>query len=43
MDALKALDGTDIKVSFTGAMSPFVICPVYDDQILQLIFPVRTY
>jgi DNA polymerase III subunit beta len=43
MDALKALEGTDIKVSFTGAMRPFVIRPFQDDSILQLILPVRTY
>lgn len=43
MDALKALEGTDIKISFTGAMRPFVIRPFQDDSILQLILPVRTY
>jgi DNA polymerase-3 subunit beta len=43
MDALKALEGTDIKVSFTGAMRPFVIRPFQDESILQLILPVRTY
>ena len=43
MDALKALEGTDIKISFTGAMRPFVIRPVHDETILQLILPVRTY
>ncbi|CAH0344885.1 DNA polymerase III subunit beta [Bacillus sp. CECT 9360] len=43
MDALKALEGTDIKVSFTGAMRPFVIRSLHDDTMLQLILPVRTY
>ncbi|MDP4084680.1 MAG: DNA polymerase III subunit beta [Bacillota bacterium] len=43
MDALKALEGTDIKISFTGAMRPFLITPLHDDSILQLILPVRTY
>ena len=43
MDALKALEGTEIKISFTGAMRPFVIRPMHDDSILQLILPVRTY
>lgn len=43
MDALKALEGTEIKVSFTGAMRPFVICPLHDETTLQLILPVRTY
>lgn len=43
MDALKALDSTDIKISFTGAMRPFIIRPLDNDAILQLILPVRTY
>jgi DNA polymerase III subunit beta len=43
MDALKALEGTDIRISFTGAMRPFVIRPLHDETILQLILPVRTY
>lgn len=43
MDALKALEGTEIKISFTGAMRPFVIRTPEDDSILQLILPVRTY
>ncbi|WP_071461070.1 DNA polymerase III subunit beta [Bacillus massilinigeriensis] len=43
MDALKALEGSEIKISFTGAMRPFVIHPVNDDTTLQLIVPVRTY
>jgi DNA polymerase-3 subunit beta len=43
MDALKAIEGTEIDIHFTGAMRPFVIRPVQDDSILQLILPVRTY
>lgn len=43
MDALKALEGTDIKINFTGAMRPFVIRSIHDDTMLQLILPVRTY
>jgi len=43
MDALKALEGTEIKINFTGAMRPFIIRSVDDDSILQLILPVRTY
>jgi DNA polymerase-3 subunit beta len=43
MDALKALEGTDIRINFTGAMRPFVIRPLHDETILQLILPVRTY
>lgn len=43
MDALKALEGTEIKINFTGAMRPFIIRPLNDESILQLILPVRTY
>ncbi|WP_026561637.1 DNA polymerase III subunit beta [Bacillus sp. J37] len=43
MDALKALEGTEIHVNFTGAMRPFVIRTKDDDSMLQLILPVRTY
>ncbi|WP_141434450.1 DNA polymerase III subunit beta [Bacillus sp. 03113] len=43
MDALKTLEGTEIKVRFTGAMRPFLIQPMHDESILQLILPVRTY
>ncbi|MFD2923859.1 DNA polymerase III subunit beta [Halobacillus naozhouensis] len=43
MDALKAVGYDQVKVEFTGAMRPFLIRPVDDEQILQLILPVRTY
>ena len=43
MEALKTIESSEIVISFTGAMRPFVIRPVNDDTILQLILPVRTY
>lgn len=43
MDALRAIDGQDIEIQFTGAMRPFILKSVGDDAILQLILPVRTY
>lgn len=43
LDALKVLEGTEIHVSFTGAMRPFLLRTPNDDSILQLILPVRTY
>lgn len=43
MDALKAIDGQDVRILFTGAMRPFILKSVHDDSILQLILPVRTY
>ena len=43
MEALKAIDGQDVIIEFTGAMRPFILRSVADDAILQLILPVRTY
>ncbi|WP_027964584.1 DNA polymerase III subunit beta [Halalkalibacillus halophilus] len=44
IDALRAIDAEEIKIQFTGAMRPFIIQPVEEEQhILQLITPVRTY
>jgi DNA polymerase III subunit beta len=43
MDALRAIEGNEIKITFTGAMRPFVLYPINDDSTLQLILPVRTY
>lgn len=43
MDALKAIENTDIQISFTGPMRPFIIRPLNDDSVTQLILPVRTY
>ncbi|MCI4139550.1 DNA polymerase III subunit beta, partial [Bacillus vallismortis] len=43
LDSLKVLEGAVIRVSFTGAMRPFLIRTPNDDTIVQLILPVRTY
>ena len=43
MDALRAIEYDEITIDFTGAMRPFIIRPVEDDSILQLILPVRTF
>ncbi|TQR12690.1 DNA polymerase III subunit beta [Psychrobacillus lasiicapitis] len=43
LDALKALDGHDVIVQFTGGMRPFILNTVHNDAVLQLIVPVRTY
>ncbi|KGA96301.1 DNA polymerase III subunit beta [Alkalihalobacillus alcalophilus ATCC 27647 = CGMCC 1.3604] len=43
IDALKVIDSDEIKVEFTGAMSPFVIQPIEQDHYLHLFSPVRTY
>ncbi|TCS80825.1 DNA polymerase III subunit beta [Tepidibacillus fermentans] len=43
LEALKAIDSQEIRIEFTGALSPFVIKPVDHDWALHLILPVRTY
>jgi DNA polymerase III subunit beta len=43
MDALKTMDYSEVKISFTGAMRPFIIHPQDVNSILQLILPVRTF
>lgn len=43
MDALRAIDGSEITIYFTGTMRPFVIKTDQDETILQLILPVRTF
>lgn len=43
IDALRAIDSTTIIIDFSGAMRPFLLRPVDDSSVLQLILPVRTY
>ncbi len=43
MDALKALESSEIRITFTGAMRPFFIKALNDDTVFHLILPVRTY
>ncbi|ALC83204.1 DNA polymerase III subunit beta [Bacillus gobiensis] len=43
LDALKVLEGTEIHISFSGPMRPFLIRTPNDESIVQLILPVRTY
>jgi len=42
MDALRQIDSNNIKVSFIGAMRPFLIRPDEEQDLLMLILPVRT-
>jgi DNA polymerase III subunit beta len=42
-DAVRVLNGSVVKISFSGEMKPFIIRNLDDDSILQLILPVRTY
>lgn len=43
LDSLKTIDSDQVEINFTGTMRPFIIKVPGNDQILQLILPVRTY
>lgn len=43
LDTLRTIDSEKVQINFTGAMRPFIIKTPDDDQILQLILPVRTF
>ena len=43
IDALRAIDGTEVTIYFTGPLRPFIIKTDHDESILQLLLPVRTY
>ncbi|MFB1051705.1 DNA polymerase III subunit beta [Paraliobacillus sp. JSM ZJ581] len=43
IDALRIIEEEKVKIEFTGAMRPFIIRPMENQHILQLILPVRTY
>lgn len=43
MDALRAIDVDDVRVEFFGTMRPFILKPDEDDNLIQLILPIRTY
>ena len=42
-EAIRVLNASTIKISFSGEMKPFIITNNDDDSILQLVLPVRTY
>ena len=41
LDSIKAFDSSEITISFTGEIKPFVLTGEYDINYLQLIVPVR--
>lgn len=43
LDTLRTIESEKVQINFTGAMKPFIIKTPEDDQILQLILPVRTF
>lgn len=43
MDALKALECENIEIAFSGEVKPIIIKNKDDDNLLELIVPIRTY
>ncbi len=41
IDALKAINNSDVIMSFNGDMRPFILRDQYDETTIQLIVPVR--
>ena len=42
IDALKVFNSSEVTVSFTGEIRPFIIQGEYDEDMLQLILPMKT-
>ncbi len=42
-DALKVIKSQLVSISFNGEMKPFIIKSIDDDNLIQLVLPVRTY
>lgn len=43
MDALKAFDGDIVELLFNGEVKPIILKDVDNDDLIQLILPIRTY
>jgi len=43
MEALKAIDGNEIEIKFNGEVKPIVITEVENENLIELILPIRTY
>lgn len=42
-EAIRCFNGTKIRISFTGAMKPFIIKELDKEDVIQLVLPVKTY
>ena len=43
MDALKIFDTDEVELKFNGEIKPIIICDPNNDDLIQLIVPIRTY
>lgn len=42
LEALKIFNSSEVSINFTGEIRPFIIKGSYDEDMIQLILPVRT-
>lgn len=42
-DAIKAIGSSEVELSFTSEMKPFIVKNKEDNSVVQLVLPVRTY
>jgi len=42
IDALKIFNSSEVTINFTGEIRPFILTGEYDEDMLQLILPVKT-
>ena len=43
MEALKSFNGSKVELSFVGEVKPIIIKDIDDDELTQLVLPIRTY
>ena len=43
MEAIKNFDCDDIEISFNGEIKPIIITGIDNDELIQLISPIRTF
>ena len=43
MDAVRTLECENIKIMFNGELKPIIIKNLDDDNLIELIVPIRTY
>ena len=43
MDSIKALESEEIELKFNGEIKPIIIKNPENDDVIQLILPIRTY
>ena len=43
MDALKSFEGNKVELSFVGEVKPIIVKDVEDENLIQLVLPIRTY